>query len=63
MNLAAEHRDDVRPISLYDEVDVGGAQNVCAAANELGIECIIFTSYVSIYGFPERPLDETAPPN
>lgn len=57
MNLAAEHRDDVRPISLYDEVNVGGAQNVCVAANELGIEHIILTSSVSIYGFPERHLD------
>ena len=28
VNLAAEHRDDVRPLSLYDEVNVGGARNV-----------------------------------
>ena len=36
-NLAAEHRDDVRPLSLYDEVNVGGATNTCEAARELGV--------------------------
>ena len=29
INLAAEHRDDVFPISKYDQVNVGGAENVC----------------------------------
>lgn len=24
VNLAAEHRDDIRPLSLYDDVNVGG---------------------------------------
>ena len=32
INLAAEHRDDVRPLSLYDEVNVDGARNVCDLA-------------------------------
>src|SRR5450830_628939 len=34
INLAAEHRDDVRPLSLYDDVNVGGAVNICKAAVE-----------------------------
>ena len=34
INLAAEHRDDVRPLSLYDEVNVDGAARVCEAARE-----------------------------
>lgn len=51
INLAAVHRDDVRPISLYDEVNVGGAHNVCRAAVKFGINRIIFTSSVAVYGF------------
>jgi nucleoside-diphosphate-sugar epimerase len=46
VNLAAEHRDDVRPLSLYDEVNVGGARNICAVASEKGVRTIIFTSTV-----------------
>lgn len=29
INLAAEHRDDVTPKSLYDDVNVTGSRNVC----------------------------------
>ena len=29
INLAAEHRDDISPRSLYDLVNVEGARNVC----------------------------------
>ena len=36
INLAAAHRDDVRPISLYHDVNVTGAVNVCKIAEELG---------------------------
>jgi nucleoside-diphosphate-sugar epimerase len=50
-NLAAEHRDDVRPLSLYDEVNVGGAKNICTVAREKGVQTIIFTSTVAVYGF------------
>ena len=32
INLAAVHRDDVRPLSRYDDVNVQGAKNVCEAA-------------------------------
>jgi GlcNAc-P-P-Und epimerase len=51
VNLAAEHRDDVRPLTLYDEVNVGGARNVCTVAREKNIRTIIFTSTVAVYGF------------
>jgi len=59
-NLAAEHKDDVRPLSLYDDVNVQGARNVCIAAEQLGIQKIIFTSTVAIYGFSENELNENA---
>lgn len=62
-NLAAEHRDDVRPLSLYEDVNVGGARNVVAAAEHAGVNTVIFTSSVAVYGDSDRPLDENAPHN
>ena len=55
INLAAEHREDVSPLNLYDEVNVGGARNICELAKSQGINKIIFTSSVAVYGF--APLD------
>ena len=59
INLAAEHRDDVTPKSLYDDVNVTGAENVCNACTHLGITKIIFTSSVAVYGFAPVGTDET----
>lgn len=63
VNLAAAHRDDVQPASLYHDVNVTGAENVCAAAAALGIAEIVFTSSVAIYGFSKGEPDEDSPPN
>lgn len=58
INLAAEHRDDVRPRSLYDEVNVGGAKNICDVATKRNVNKIIFTSSVAVYGFADIGTDE-----
>jgi len=59
INLAAEHRDDVRPLSLYQEVNVEGAQNICTVAQEKDVKTIIFTSTVAVYGFAPIGTDES----
>ena len=48
--LAAEHRDDVSPVSLYYDVNVEGTRNVLSAMDLRGIRKIIFTSSVAVYG-------------
>ncbi len=58
INLAAEHRDDVLPLSLYDEVNVEGARNLCIVAHHKNINTIIFTSSVAVYGFAPPETDE-----
>ncbi len=58
-NLAAEHKDDVTPKSLYADVNIGGADNVVAAARYNKIKRIIFTSSVAIYGLNRGEPDET----
>jgi GlcNAc-P-P-Und epimerase len=59
INLAAEHRDDVHPKSLYDQVNVHGAHNLCKIATEKNIKKIIFTSSVAVYGFALLGTDES----
>jgi len=59
INLAAEHRDDVRPLSLYDEVNVDGARNICTVACEKHVNTIVFTSSVAVYGFAPLGTDES----
>jgi nucleoside-diphosphate-sugar epimerase len=58
VNLAAEHRDDVRPISRYYDVNVYGAEVVSQAAAQLGIGRLVFTSSVAVYGLPKGVVRE-----
>jgi GlcNAc-P-P-Und epimerase len=59
INLAAEHRDDVSPRNLYDEVNVDGARNICEVAKEMAVNKIIFTSSVAVYGFAPLGTNES----
>ncbi|MGH1398119.1 MAG: NAD-dependent epimerase/dehydratase family protein [Alphaproteobacteria bacterium] len=55
-HLAAEHRDDVSPISRYTDINVEGGKNVIKAAKANGINRIIFSSTVAVYPLtPEDP--------
>ena len=63
INLAAVHRDDVRPLNRYDDVNVQGAKIVCESASKQGINKIIFTSSFAIYGFAPADTDESGRPN
>ena len=61
VNLAASHRDDVRPLSLYMRNNVEAAEHVCKIATEVGIRLIVFTSSVAVYGFPKYAYKEDGP--
>ncbi len=61
IHLAAEHRDDVSPVSLYYDVNVQGTKNVLEAMDRNGVKNIIFTSSVAVYGLNKQNPDETHP--
>lgn len=63
VNLAAEHRDDVSPKSLYYDVNVQGTKNILQVMDEKGIKTVFFTSSVAVFGLnkvnpnEEHPVD------
>ncbi|MDR0796227.1 MAG: NAD-dependent epimerase/dehydratase family protein, partial [Tannerella sp.] len=59
--LAAEHKDDVTPVSLYYDVNVKGAENTCIAMERNHISRLIFTSSVAVYGLNKVNPDEDTP--
>jgi len=59
--LAAEHRDDVTPTSLYYDVNVQGMRNTLEAMDANGIKNIIFTSSVAVYGLDKDNPNENTP--
>lgn len=59
IHLAAQHRDDVSPRSLYFDVNVTGTKNVCDMATKFGVKKLIFTSSVAVYGFAPLNTDES----
>ena len=59
--LAAEHQDNVQPISLYYDVNVEGMRNVLEAMEKNNIKRLVFTSSVAIYGLDKNNPDESFP--
>jgi nucleoside-diphosphate-sugar epimerase len=61
--LAAEHADNVTPVSLYYDVNVGGAKNIAAAAAENNIKRLVYTSSGAVYGLDKGAVDESMTPD
>ncbi|GEM68197.1 UDP-N-acetylglucosamine 4-epimerase [Sphingobacterium mizutaii NBRC 14946 = DSM 11724] len=59
--LAAEHRDDVSPTSLYYDVNVEGMRHTLEAMEANGVKRLIFTSSVAVYGLDKDNPDESFP--
>lgn len=59
--LAAQHRDDVTPTSLYYDTNVGGMEVTLRAMEKNGIKRIVFFSSVAVYGLNKNNPDESHP--
>lgn len=57
--LAAEHKDNVYPKSLYYDVNVEGTKNVLEIMDFYNIKKIIFTSSVAVYGLNKKNPNES----
>ena len=61
IHLAAEHRDDVHPVSLYYDVNVNGTKNILDAMVLNNIQKIYFFSTVAVYGLNKINPNENSP--
>ena len=59
--LAAQHRDDVSPVSLYYDTNVNGMEVTLKAMEKNGIKRIIFFSSVAVYGLNKNNPNEESP--
>lgn len=59
--LAAQHRDDVSPVSLYYDTNVGGMKTTLEAMEKNNCKRIIFFSSVAVYGLNKKNPDENHP--
>ena len=59
--LAAQHRDDVTPTSLYYDTNVEGMKNVLHAMQQNGVKRLLFFSTVAIYGLNKDNPNENSP--
>lgn len=58
--LAAQHRDDVTPISLYYDTNVDGLKVVLNAMESNQCKRLVFFSSVSVYGLNKNKPDENS---
>ncbi len=59
--LAAQHRDDVSPVSLYYDTNVHGMEVTLRAMEKNNCRRIIFFSSVAVYGLNKKNPDEEHP--
>lgn len=59
--LAAQHRDDVHPASLYYDTNVGGMKVTLKAMEKNGIKRLVFFSSVAVYGLNKNNPNEDHP--
>lgn len=59
--LAAQHRDDVSPVSLYYDTNVGGIRTTLAAMEKNGVKRLVFFSSVAVYGLNKSNPNESHP--
>lgn len=59
--LAAQHRDDVSPVSLYYDTNVGGMEVTLKAMEKNGVKRIVFFSSVAVYGLNKKNPNESHP--
>ena len=62
IHLAADHKDNLHPKSIYYDVNVQGTQNLIDACTINNINRILFTSTVAVYGLnPTETSEDSAP--
>lgn len=59
--LAAQHRDDVSPTSLYYDTNVGGLEVTLRAMEKNNIKRLVFFSSVAVYGINKDNPNEDSP--
>ncbi len=61
-HLAGAHHDDVRPASLYYDVNVAGAESLVEACIANEVRRVIQISSAAVYGLSDGVVDESTPP-
>jgi len=60
IHLAAEHKDNIKPESLYHDINITGTKNIINACENNDVNNIIFTSTVAVYGFNAASTNENS---